>query len=338
VKLIFTRKSEKGFVFHALGVCELSLQSVARSDEAPAVRGSARHMATLEVAWPLPARYWRAMMTETERVQWITILDAAARRPGDELNEEWEWLMDELGLPCEYYLSVIKAIAEDRWRKAKNPRAYVKTVAKREAKKRDFEEQCNNRERLLNLPASRDGSLLREELSYCQYRYDTSETVQGNDGVWRRGAGGEDNYGHDYDPDDPDEDLNYPDNPRTSMSFRNFLLSKVPADFKRMKEASQEHKDLIDELNAGMDDHHFQANPRAQVDWEVWAGRAGFDEWDFAVFKYKLGGTSRDRALAEQPDDVSRKALQAAWRKFDRTGVERLQAVIQALKCPGNAD
>jgi hypothetical protein len=34
---------------------------------------------------------------------------------------------------------------------------------------------------------------------------------------------------------------------------------------------------------------------------------------------------SRERALAMQADEESRKALQAAWRRFDRNGMERLR-------------
>ena len=34
---------------------------------------------------------------------------------------------------------------------------------------------------------------------------------------------------------------------------------------------------------------------------------------------------SRERAMAGQPDEESRKALQAAWRRFERNGMERLR-------------
>lgn len=49
-------------------------------------------------------------MTGTERDQWMTILDAAAQRPGDEINEEWEWLLDQLGLQSGFFLAVAEAI------------------------------------------------------------------------------------------------------------------------------------------------------------------------------------------------------------------------------------
>jgi hypothetical protein len=47
------------------------------------------------------------------------------------------------------------------------------------------------------------------------------------------------------------------------------------------------------------------------------------DEWEVRVLGYRLTGMSRERTLALQPDEESRKALQAAWRRFERNGMER---------------
>jgi hypothetical protein len=77
-------------------------------------------------------------MTDAERNQRMAILDAAAQRPGDEFNEEWEWLVDQLGLPEECFLAVRETIRQGRSRTAKNPRVYVKTVANREATKMEL--------------------------------------------------------------------------------------------------------------------------------------------------------------------------------------------------------
>ncbi len=48
-------------------------------------------------------------MADTDRAQWITILEAASVSPPDELNAEWEWLMKELGLPLDWWLAVTAA-------------------------------------------------------------------------------------------------------------------------------------------------------------------------------------------------------------------------------------
>ena len=40
---------------------------------------------------------------------------------------------------------------------------------------------------------------------------------------------------------------------------------------------------------------------------------------------YRLIGVGRDRAMAMETDEESRRALQAAWKRFDRNGMERLR-------------
>jgi hypothetical protein len=44
------------------------------------------------------------------------------------------------------------------------------------------------------------------------------------------------------------------------------------------------------------------------------------------VLGYRLIGLSHERALVLETDEESRKALQAAWTRFDRNGMERLRA------------
>ena len=73
-----------------------------------------------------------------DRTQWLALFDAASQQPGSELNDEWEWLLDSLGLSKDHYLAVLKTLQEGRWRTAENPKAYVKTVAKRVALKMDL--------------------------------------------------------------------------------------------------------------------------------------------------------------------------------------------------------
>ena len=63
--------------------------------------------------------------------------------------------------------------------------------------------------------------------------------------------------------------------------------------------------------------------------WEAWGEKAGFDKWEQLVLRCRLSEKSRDKALAEQPDDESRRKLQAAWRKFDRSGLDRLRMAAE---------
>lgn len=256
-----------------------------------------------------------ARMTDAERAQWMMLLDAAGQRPGDEINEDWERLLEGLGLPLDYFLAVVEAIRQGRWRDAKNPRTYVKTVAKREALKMGLVYQPDPMLELVNAPAN--GAFSMEAvLDHHSYLSDTSEAVKGDDGVWRRGGGWDD----DYEIEDDEKD-------RDRVSFGD-VIEKGLAE---LQEPPAELVKFVAEMNAQTNEHHYTIAPIWEYKWDKWAELAGFDEWDRAVLNYKVSAVSRDRALAEQPDEQSRKALQAAWRKFDRTGLERLRRRIKKV-------
>jgi len=111
--------------------------------------------------------------------------------------------------------------------------------------------------------------------------------------------------------------------------LRGRLLAKVPEGLKTLIEPSAEYKEAVEEFNASTNDWHLHAKPSVHVDLEKWAELAGFDEREMRVLRYRLGEVSRDEALAEQPDDASRKAIQAAWRRYDRTGKQRMREVAE---------
>jgi hypothetical protein len=245
----------------------------------------------------------------------MAILDAAAQRPGDEINEEWEWLLDQLDLPEEYFLGVLEAVQQGRWRTAKNPWAYVKTVAKREAAKMGLLSEPADILKLVDGPADGKKFSMEGALDYWAQLSETSEAIKSDDGVWRRGGGLDDLRYERYDE----------NNPRAGVSFRGFLLSKVSQNLKQVSEPPLAIKETTDRLNAEMNDFHIHLTPSVQIDWGKWADLAGFDKWDRLVLQCRLFKISREQAMAEQPDEVSRKAVQAAWKRFDRNGVERLQ-------------
>ena len=252
-------------------------------------------------------------MEADERAQWTAILDAAAQRPPDEMNEEWEWLIEQLGLSEDYFLAVLEAIRQQRWRTATNPKFYVRKVAKREALKMGL--MPGHDASLIFMPAvTGDQGSSTAPLEWIAHEQGTREAIRGTDGVWRPGGG------QDVDYDDPRAD--YP-------TFRSFLVSKVPGYLKKTSNPDEEYKVLIDRINARTEEHYIHLKPLMRPNWEKWAEEAGFDQWDRKVLQYKSEGTSRDRALAQQPDETARKALQAAWRKFDRTGVQRLQKALK---------
>jgi hypothetical protein len=260
-----------------------------------------------------------ASSSSADRETWIAILDAASQRPGDEIDDEWRWLLQQLRMSADDYFALREAIRQGRWRNAKNPKAYIKTVALREALNERVTTAADDP--LVLIPETSEGTGISAEhsLDHISYVRDTSEAVQGTDGIWRRGGGAERYYEEFY-----DEDEN--GNP---VSLRGRLLAKVPDNLKRLVEPSAEYRRAVEEFNAATDEYHLHVEPSVHVDLEKWAELAGFDEWEMRVLRYRLDEVSRDEALAEQSDEVSRKALQAAWRRYDRTGKQRLREVAE---------
>lgn len=241
-----------------------------------------------------------------DRALWITILDGAARRLPDQMNDEWVWLLEQLGLPPSYFLAVHAAVQQRRWRTAKNPRAYLKTVAKREAIKMGL--LSDSSDHLVFLDA--------DVLEAVAHEQGSSEAVKRSDGIWRRGEGWSDGYG----------------DPRSEFgSYRGFLMSGIPSDLKTVTPPSKALKKIVDKLNEETDEFHIHLGPRTKPNWRKWAKAAGFSKWELVVLDCRCAGKSREKALSEQCDEPSRRSLQAAWKRFDRTGKERLRKAIKKI-------
>lgn len=249
---------------------------------------------------------------ELDRDAWISLFDAALQRPGNELNEEWRWLLDQLGLTPADYSAILEALRQGRWREARNPINYLKTVARREARK----EQLTNekRDNLVLLPSTAEGGSAAHEatLDHISHLRETADAVKGSDGVWRRGGGAERDY---YDEDEYGR----------PVSLRGRLLAKIPNSLKVLVEPPPEVERAVEAFNAATDEHHIHLQPGTGIDVGQWAELAGLDDGEMQVLEYRMAGVSREKALAEQVDETSRKALQAAWKRFDRTGLSRLR-------------
>jgi hypothetical protein len=255
----------------------------------------------------------------TDRETWLAILEAASQKPGDEINDEWRWLLQQLRMPADDYPALCEALRQGRWRNAKNPKAYVKRVARLEALHEKAARVANDPLVLMTATSEAEGISVEHSLDHMSYLRDTSDAVKGTDGIWRPGGSAERYYNERYDEDDDGDPI----------SLRGRLLAKVPEGLKTLVEPSAEYKESVEEFNASTDDWHLHAKPSVHVDLEKWAELAGFDEWEMRVLRYRLGEVSRDEALAEQPNDASRKAIQAAWRRYDRTGKQRMREVAE---------
>jgi len=251
------------------------------------------------------------------KAEWLGVLETAAQLEVEQSSAVWVWLMQELRLGPQYFLAVRAAVQQGRWRTAKNPKTYIKTVAKREALKMGLLTERSDDFVLIG-PTRSEGEEIsgEEELGYMDHQYDSRQAAKGADGVWRAGAAAGRDYG------DPREQ---------HESYRDLLVSAVPAELTVVQQPSQQHKRLIDKINDSTAEVHFHARPLVRPNWREWAREAGFDKWEKRVLDYRLAGTAREYALAAQPDEESRKALQAAWKRFDRNGMERLRAAAAKI-------
>lgn len=249
------------------------------------------------------------------KAEWLGVLETAAKLEVEQSSAVWVWLMQELRLGPQYFLAIREAVRQGNWRTAKNPRAYIKTVAKREALKMGL--LTHRSHDFVSIGGTRvEGEEIsgEEELEYMGHQYEGRQAAKGPDGVWRAGAGAGRDYG------DPREQ---------HESYRDWLVSAVPTGLTVVQQPSQEHKRLIDRINDSTSEVHFHARPLVRPNWKEWAREAGLDKWERRVLDYRLSGASREHAIAAQPDEESRKALQSAWKRFDRTGMERIRAAAK---------
>ena len=250
-----------------------------------------------------------------DRETWTSILESALQNPGDQLNDEWAWLLEQFDIGPEEYPVLLGALRQGRWRAAKNPRAYLKTVVRREVLKEQIATEKRDNLVLMSATSDEEGRSVERSLDHISYLYDTAEAVQGPDGIWRRGGGAERNEYERFDEDEHGRPL----------SLQSRLLAKVPSSLKLVIEPPFEYQKAIEEFNASTNELHIHPQPAVGIDLGKWAEQAGFDDWEMRVLDYQLEGVSRDKALAEQPDETARKALQAAWKRYDRTGKQRLR-------------
>jgi hypothetical protein len=146
---------------------------------------------------------------------------------------------------------------------------------------------------------------VEESLEYMQHRQESGESTRSADGVWRSAP----ETGASYDG--PVITSKRRPGPRTEPGGPLASFARKAAEIERKRRA--EHGD------------EFYGEPEKLPDWQSWAASAGLSEWEKRVAFYKLSHIGREQALQEQPDEESRKALQAAWKKFERTAMERLR-------------
>jgi hypothetical protein len=250
----------------------------------------------------------RSSSTKTE---WLGVLETAAQLSVEQSSAVWVWIMQELRLGPQYFLAIREAVQQGRWRTAKNPKTYIKTVAKREALKMGLVNEASPD--LVSIGRTRDEdeeTPAEEALEYLAQQYDGREAAKGADGVWRAGAGGE------RDSSDPLAEHD---------SYREWLASGMPQELTVVTPPSEEWKATVRQMNDSFEGLDLEVRPSVRPDWTKWAEAAGMDEWEMKVLRCRIAGVSREQAMGLLPDEESRKAMQAAWKRFDRNGMDWLR-------------
>lgn len=242
--------------------------------------------------------------------EWMRMLETVAHRPPDEANAEWEWLLEELGLGPEYFLAIYEAVRQGRWRTARDPKAYLKTVAKREAAEMELPAQGDARLVFPGEIECEGEEITQEErLDYMQHQYDSAGPSQAADGVWRPG----------------------PERRQRRGNYFAELMTRVPGELKVVEQPTEDMVEAIERLNEIRDNVYIRLESSIRANWAAWAEAARLDEWEQEVLRCKLNLVGRRKALDRQRDERSRRALQAAWRKFDRTGAQRLRRAAKKI-------
>ena len=113
----------------------------------------------------------------------LTIFERAASASITNDPDRWLWLTaDFLGLTPIHLLAVQKVLEQGRWRKARNPKGYVKVCAKRELIKMGLNTDLKDETLYIPRLIDEDGRALTHD-SYIDYLSFEGPVKEG--GVWR---------------------------------------------------------------------------------------------------------------------------------------------------------
>ena len=254
-----------------------------------------------------------------ESMNALEILEWAGTASLQDCPDEWVWLTTKfLGLPSIHALAVQEVLKQGRWRRARDPKSYVKVCAKREIRRQGLgDDPAENFHLRVPNVVDDQGRLLTHDayLDYLAYAY--AATVK-TGGSWKHR-----NPDYSGDWSDCDED-------GTWLTPNERLLRRVPAEFKKKEPLPPSDKKLYEYLNGKRDsDIFFPLGPVTKVNWRPLATKAGLDRGEYYVLLCKVREISRERAVAKWKTARKRKWVEAAWRRFNRTGLEHLRAAMR---------
>jgi hypothetical protein len=169
--------------------------------------------------------------SSSTKAEWLGVLETAARLSVEQSSAVWVWIMQELRLGPQYFLAIREAVQQGRWRTAKSPKTYIKTVAKREARKMGLvTEDSGNLVPVGGTRSEGEETSGEEALEYLGHNYDSRDAAKGEDGIWRAGAARE------RDSSDPSEEHD---------SYRDWLASGMPRELAIVTPPSEDWKALF---------------------------------------------------------------------------------------------
>ena len=174
-------------------------------------------------------------MPESERAELLETLERAAATPPEGHDAEWLRLMDLLKLPGCYLPAVQEALKQGRWRRAKNPRAYVVTVAQREALRMGLADAADNQ-------GAQASDEERDRLDYAARGFGPLKVG----GVWHQGSG---EFSEDY-----EHDFNDAGEPLTRLLER--LTQRIPEELRHPGTDTPDWVKIA--TRAGLDQGEFQ--------------------------------------------------------------------------------
>jgi hypothetical protein len=243
-----------------------------------------------------------------------------------ELTEELAAVVELLKLPLSFALAVQQVLREGNWAKAEYPRAYLRRAAMTQARKmhlsiphNDDTLECGERALVFMGGGELDRASTRKGIEAA---LDSEDREHGTLRPKRRA--GKQYVSAQFDPDDEvwDREIEaaesgpcWPSDCWTVPEVPEWLLDEM----KSFHEANPDECLLID-------------GPSRSRDWKRLGEKAGLDALQIKVLEYRSQGISRDSAMELQPDDASRKAIQAAWKRFDRTGLKKVQDFLDKTR------
>jgi hypothetical protein len=260
---------------------------------------------------------------------WMALIRKVAANGPDELSEELVSVLEFLNLPLSCSLAVQKVLSEGNWSSAKHPRAYIRSASITQARKMHL--SIPQRNDTLECGDPHLVFLGGDELDSATTPESIERAIE-EDRLERGGPRAPRLKGRHFSLDqiDPSEEVldREIEAAENRFAWTEDWWIEIPTP---VSPSFNRTEFLRKHPGVGVID-----GPIIKRDFTKIAKQAGLDSWESKVLEYRGEGVSRDWALSEQPNEASRKALQAAWRRFDRGGLKRLQEFVKKNqpKCP----